>query len=74
MANLLSVGNKVAVYDAPDCKREGVVIAVNSPEDKPGKIIGVRLNDQHPLAHECDGLCPKGFGWWTLPENCGLLE
>lgn len=70
----LSVGIRVKVYDAPDCPREAEVIAVNEEAENPGKFIGVQFDQHVPVAHECDGLCEKGYGWWTRPENVSVIE
>lgn len=70
----LKVGSAAMVYNAPDGKRPGVVVAVNAETDAPGKLVGVRLDDRHPVAHECDGLCEKGHGWWTRPELVAVLD
>jgi hypothetical protein len=70
----LSVGIRVKVYDAPDCPREAQVVAVNDEEETPGKFIGVQFDQHVPVAHECDGLCEKGYGWWTRPENVSVIE
>lgn len=72
MANLseLSIGTKVRVYDAPDMPRDGVICKL---QDKPGKKVGVSLSQHHPLAHECDGACPKGHGWWTTAKKVAVI-
>lgn len=70
----LKVGSHVMIYDAPDGKREGVVLVLNDEAENPGKVVGVQFDDFHPVAHECDGLCEKGFGWWTRPENLAVIE
>lgn len=69
----LSVGIRVKVYDAPDCPRGAQVIAVNDAEVSPGKFIGVQFDQHVPVAHECDGFCGKGYGWWTRPENISVI-
>jgi hypothetical protein len=70
----LSVGTRVKVYDAPDCPREAQVIAVNDEAVSPGKCIGVKFDQHIPVAHECDGLCEKSYGWWTRPENVAVIS
>lgn len=67
--NEIKVGMRVRVYDAPDRPRDGEIIAIT---DQPGKIVGVKFDSHHPRAHECDGLCEKGYGWWTRPENLAV--
>ncbi len=76
MASLenLSVGQRVMVYDAPDCKREATIVVINNPEEVVGKTVGVEFDDTHPMAHECDGAAKKKQGWWTLPENVAAIE
>ncbi len=69
----LKIGATVMVYNAPDGKREGTVLVVNDEEENPGKLIGVQFTDFHPVGHTCDGLCEKGFGWWTRPEYVAVL-
>lgn len=69
----LSVGCKVIVgVDGPYGQTvEGEVVAIN--DDSEGKFIGVKLNQHIPAAHECDGLCDKGYGWWSRPENLSVI-
>lgn len=70
--NEIKVGMKVKVYDAPDKPRDGEIIAIQDKATHPGKIVGVKFAAHHPKAHECDGLCEKGYGWWTKPENIAV--
>jgi hypothetical protein len=69
----LTLGTRVKVYDAPDCPREAEVIAMQDEAEHPGKVLGVRFDAHIPVAHACDGLCEKGHGWWTRPENVSVL-
>lgn len=50
------------------------VVIKNKKDNKPGKVIGVELDqpmENHIWAdaHSCDGLAPRGFGWWITEDD-----
>lgn len=75
------VGDQVTVLvDTPnDEPLTGVVRVVNDPDENPGKLVGVELDNYVKFGHSLDGLVDEredpsgkyvvGKGWWTRPEN-----
>lgn len=53
---------------------EAVVVAVNDLKLTPGKPIALCFKDAHDGLHTCDGLTPKGHGYWATPDVIATLE
>lgn len=67
----LTIGQTVKVYDGPDGPVTGTIAVLQ--DDVPGKVVGVQMENHHPLGHSLDGAVAQGHGWWTTPEKVAIL-
>lgn len=45
------------------------VVAINDPEEHPGKLIGLKSPIPSRSLHSLDGQLEENRGWWTRPEH-----
>ena len=85
MASKVKIGDRVKIYDDTpgDWPVTGTVRQVNKETDKPGRLVGVELDEHHPRAHSLERairktvrgkeIAKEGYGWWTRVANVQVI-